>query len=138
MNSLLDNLKISIALQAIVANDDTEGKGLTIDTDGYGLTAFALLVGISGDTLSGSVKLQPKLQESDTTTDGDFTDVDSADVIESTLALVDDPAEDDVVQVVEYKGDKRYVRLVNDFTGTHTNGIPLGAIAIQGNPRISE
>lgn len=129
--SLLDGIKITRALKAKIVNDDTEGTGVEIDTQGFDGCAFALDLGISGDTLSGSVKFLAEVQESDTAGSG-HTTVAAADLVNSTLALVDDPAEDDVLQVVEYVGSKRYVRLFIDTTGTHTVGTPMSAICIQG------
>lgn len=75
--------------------------------------------------------IQAEIQETDTAGSG-YTTVAAADLVNSTLALIDDAAEDDVLQVVEYVGKKRYVRVFVDMTGTHTNGTPMSAICIQG------
>lgn len=138
MESFFDNFKASRVIPAIVGNNDTEGTGVGVRVRDYKLNAFIVDVGISGDTLSGSVKLQPILKESSDSTDGSdgtWTAVAAADMNASTLALVDDAAEDDVLQIVEYKGDAPWVRVDIDFTGTHTNGIPVAAYVIQGIPR---
>lgn len=136
-------ITIAQALRAIVVNNDTEGKGATIDTQGHEACTIVASVGASGDTLSGSVKHDFKLQHSDTTTDGDFTDVvDDEYVVGQTpnastgvFLTIDDAAEDDVEFKVGYVGPKRYVRLVDDTTGTHTNGTPMAAIAVLGHSR---
>ena len=52
-----------------------------------------------------------------------------------TVAVIDDNAEDDLVVVVGYKGNKRYIRPVLNFTGTHTNGIPCAVMAVRGRNR---
>ena len=43
-------------------------------------------------------------------------------------------AETPQVTVVGYTGGKRYVRVVADFTGTHSNGTPIAASVIKGHP----
>src|ERR1041385_678172 len=134
MNSFFDNFKITEIINAIVGNNDTEGLSIGVNVTNYKLNAFAVSIGVSGDTLSGSVKLQPVLKESSDSTngvDGTWTAVDSTDIVGSTFAPVDDAAEDAVYQIAEYKGDKPWVLVQVDFTGTHTNGTPIQAIAIQ-------
>jgi hypothetical protein len=89
-------------------------------------------IGASADTLSGSVKFEPKLQHSDAPGSG-FVDVPAAE-LDGTLSVIDAAAEDEVVQAVSYLGAKRYLRAFVDFTGTHTNGTPLAALVIRGRP----
>lgn len=138
MEDFLSNFKVTEIINAIVGNNDTEGLSIGVKVTDYKLNAFGVSIGVSGDTLSGSVKLIPVLKESADSTngvDGTWTAVDSTDISNSTFALVDDPAEDAVYQVAEYKGDKPWVLVQIDFTGTHTSGTPIQAIAIQGISR---
>lgn len=138
MRDLHNNIDVVVALEAIVVNNDTEGKGNAVDLKGYNACEVAVTVGESGDTLSGSVKIDLKLQHSDTTTDGDFTDVGAGDILgaaAATFATVDADGEDGAVYSVGYVGSKRYVRVFADTTGTHTNGTPIGAVAILGRER---
>jgi len=95
-------------------------------------------VGASGETLSGSVKIELEIEESDD--DSTFDDAEDADLSSSvsgtnagTFAVIDDGAED-AVYTTSYKGDntkKRYVRPVINVTGTHTNGTPIGILAVR-------
>ena len=39
------------------------------------------------------------------------------------------------VTSIGYVGGKRYLRVVADFTGTHSNGTPIAATIIKGSPR---
>lgn len=139
MRDLHNNIDVREALETIVVNNDTEGKGVGIDLKGYNACEFAVAVGQSGDTLSGSVLLALKLQHSDTDVDGDYADVAAADLLGgvsgANFGTIDDPAEDGVVVQVGYVGSKRFVRLIVDTTGTHTNGTPIGAVAILGRER---
>lgn len=130
---LQNRVKVVKAIDPIVGNNTTEGTGLTVDTKGYESAVLVFHIGVSGDTLSGSVKMLPSVEESDD--DSTWTAVAATDLIGSTLALIDDAAEDAVVQEAGYRGTKRYIRPLITFTGTHTNGTPISAVAILGHGR---
>ena len=90
-------------------------------------------VGASGDTLSGTVKIGVKLQES--SNNSDYTDVAVGDLKSGVNAVtIDDAAEDDVVITFDYIGNCRYIKPVVTFTGTHENGTPVSAVSILGQP----
>lgn len=132
---LKTKVKVVQVLTPNVVNDDTDGTaGAAADMKGYESALLVAQIGVSGDTLSGSVKLIPVAMESDSPTSG-FTAVAAADLL-GAFTLVDDPAEDDVVQTVAYIGTKRYVKVNIDTTGTHTNGTPCSACVILGHPRV--
>lgn len=138
------DIKVVKMLTPIVVNNDTEAAPATpLDCKGYDAAEAILSVGVTGDTLSGSVKVEVKAQESDNGTD--WTACAAADVDVSSnatasavtapdangiICTIDDNAEDDVVVRAGYKGSKRYYRLFPDMTGTHTNGIPMSMIGI--------
>lgn len=136
MQDLHNAFKVVSALDAIVVNDDTEGTGAAIDLQGYEGAELIVNCGISGDTLSGSVKYDLVLKECDTS-GGTYTAVAQADVVGGTVtsgvfATVDDAAEDPAVFRIGYIGSKRYIKLFVDTTGTHTNGTPMAAVALLG------
>lgn len=140
MRDLHNNIDVVKAIEAIVVNNDTEGTGLTIDLQGYNACEFVVNVGASGDTLSGSLKLDLKLQHGDLANGTDMAAVADADLLGTfatgaIFATIDDPAEDSAVFQVGYIGSKRYVRVFVDTTGTHTNGTPLSAVAILSRER---
>src|ERR1041384_5164656 len=120
-----DSVFAAKVIKANVVNDDTDGTGVGFDVSPFAETLFVVDVGISGDTLSGSVKFQPILKECDTLS-GSYTAVDSSDYYTpawaTALGLIDDPAEDDVLMAAVYKGDKKFVKIDDDTTGTHTVG----------------
>lgn len=143
MRDLLNNLKVVNLLHPIVVNNDTEGTPVTalLNRDGYEAAAVIAQIGISGDTLSGSVYLTVKAQESDDgSTWAAITDDtklirgsgSAAPDSNGIVATIDDAAEDDVMLCVGYVGDKQYFRLTLDLTGTHTNGIPCSMIGLLG------
>lgn len=129
---LHNSVKVVAGIDPIVGNNTTEGTGLTIDTLGYESCDMVFHFGVSGDTLSGSVKMQASLEDSpDNST---WTAVAAAG-LQGSLSLIDAAAEDEVVQSVGYIGTQRYVRHLITFTGTHTNGCPISAVAVLGHAR---
>ncbi len=153
-HSQIHELDAVVALAPIVVNNDTEGTGLTIDTRGAESCLFLVNIGISGDTLSGSLKHDVLVQHADTDLDGsdpedgDFTTVTdedflildpaASDVLSSgIIRTIDDAAEDPTLVRVAYVGDKPFVRVKIDTTGTHTNGTPMSALAVLGRLRRS-
>lgn len=132
----------AVTLQQII-DPDTATADVTsaaVDMAGFADVAFAVLVGASGDTLSGSVKIELEVQESDD--NSTYTAVANANLSSSvtgtnvgTFAVIDDGAEDDAVYSVKYLGSKRYLKVVANLTGTHSNGTPIGAVAIKSGER---
>lgn len=107
-----------------------------INQAGFRDVTVAVAVGESGDTLSGSVYIELEMQESDD--NSTYTACVDADITNAvtgtntgTFALIDAAAEDDAVYMSQYLGDKQYVKVNINVTGTHTNGTPIGALAVQ-------
>lgn len=142
MRDLHNNVKFVQAVDPAVLTADTNGA--TIDRQGFESVEHIVFAGESGDTLSGSVKLDLVLQHSD---DGStWSDVTSAaDVLVNAdsgvsapdangiFRTIDAAAEDDAKYRIGYIGGKRYSRVQLDFTGTHSNGIPLCVAAVLGH-----
>lgn len=85
--------------------------GAAIDLAGFD----SALVLITTGAIAGSGDYTAKLQESDTTTGGDFADVDDADLVGAFPASL----EADTLYKVAYRGTKRYVRtIVTKNSGT--------------------
>jgi hypothetical protein len=72
-----------------------------------------------------------KLQESATTTDGDFTDVAAADLV-GAFTNVTDNAGVGTVQKVSYIGSKRYIRVVETVSGHTSGSLIRNAIVVMG------
>lgn len=134
--NLSEAVSVASTINPILGNNTTEGTGTAVDTKGYDSATAIFHFGISGDTLSGTVYVTPTLQESDTTTANDFTNVAAADLVGS-LTVIDDAAEDPATMVVGYRGTKRYLRALVTFTGTHTAGIPISAVIVRGHPKVA-
>lgn len=86
------------------ASRSTVGTGAAIDLQGF---SGATVIFDVGTWAAGTYTCT--VQESDTTTDGDFTDVADADLI-GTEPVIDGAADDEQQYKVGYKGTKRYIR----------------------------
>ena len=113
--------------------------GTTVDRQGFESVMFVVNSGIEGDTLSGSVKFDFILQESDddsswsavtSSTSVTETSVDSSGI----FLTLDANGETPQTSQIGYIGGKRYTRVKIDATGTHSNGTPISIQAILGNP----
>ena len=136
IRDLYSNLGESTPIALVTHTADADGTG--IDMQGFSSLMLVAVVGVSGDTLSGSVYIELEVEESDD--DSTYTDVANADLQNTvtgtnvgTFALIDDPAEDALTYKTGYLGNKRYIRPVVNVTGTHTNGTPITVIAIRGH-----
>lgn len=149
MKDLHSRIKLVPQILPIVGNNDTAGTpAQSVDRMGYNSVEHVVLLGATGDTLSGSTKIEFKLQHSDNNTDWEA--VTSADyvLVESDsgvsvpdengiFRVVDANAEDDTTYRIGYVGPKRYSRVFADFVGTHSNGIPLAVLGILGDPAVA-
>lgn len=143
LRGLYEGLNITNIYAPLLVAATVDVNHVSVDTRGYDSLVFVVGVGISGDTLSGSVFVEFELEDSvDDSVWVDAVDGDVQGSIEGatntgTFAVVDDPAEDDTVYAGGYIGPERYVRVVQNVTGTHTVGIEVSVAAIQGHAHIS-
>jgi hypothetical protein len=125
--------KVFQTMVPVVANDDTEGTGLTCDRLGYKEVLMIAEQGISGDTLSGSVYWTIKFQECDD--DATWANIADGDLYNgANLWIINAAAEDPTTVIRLYRGSKKYVRIFWDATGTHTNGTPISGLCILSCP----
>lgn len=136
--SVLKDVKNKLALVSTILpqNGQTDITGAAVDTQDSVGVGFMAHVGLSGDTLSGSVKIEFEVQHSDASGSG-FAAVANADIDVAvtgtnlgTFAVVDAAADDEQVYKVNYLGNKRYVKVIANFTGTHTVGCPVSCVAV--------
>lgn len=118
MRDLFHNISTRVALAPAVQAAAASGEA--IDLKGSSRVAFTVVTG----AIVGAGDFGVKLQESDTTTSGDFTDV-AADQVSTnapaTLAAAS-------AYRLGYSGFKRYVRLASTKAGG--TSIALGAVAL--------
>lgn len=99
-------------------------KGSNADLQGFNSATLIINTGaIAGDGLYVIA-----CQESDTTTDGDFTDVVAGDL----LGLLPAALEASTIYKQGYVGNKRYIRAV--ITKTSGTSIAVGAVFALGHP----
>lgn len=119
---------------ATYAADNTE---VAVDRKGYESVEILLDIGAGGITFSGTNKIEFKLTHSDdgstytAVTDADMLGglaVASGGIIKSLVAAHAAGA----VYRYGYKGNKRYLKLLADFSGTHGTGTPFAASVLLG------
>lgn len=120
MRDLASNIGAVLALSPAVQAATI--KGNTIDTNGFESVALIINTG----AIASAGDFTAKVQESDTTTDGDFTDVAAGDLVGTLPATL--TADGSFKQ--SYIGHKRYVRLVATKNGG--TSIAAGAVAVLG------
>lgn len=119
------NIKVVQAIAPAVKTDAETGG--TIDRQGF----RSVEVVVNTGALAGAGDFGFKLQHSDTTENGDFVDVTSADLLGTAPAAA---MTANSVYRVGYVGARRYIRVATlDNGGT---SLAIGAVAILGNPNI--
>ena len=120
-----------------------DANGTTVDLQGFESAMVIVNTGVEGDTLSGSVKFDFILQESDD--DSTWSNVTSSTSVTETsvdsngiFLTLDANGETPQITQIGYIGGKRYIRCKIDATGTHSNGTPMSIEVIKGNPQDSE
>lgn len=117
-----------------------------IDLLGYDAAEILLAIGVGGITFSGTNKIEFVLTHSDD--DVTYTAVETKDMLGVTVAaggiiksLIAAHAAAAAYRF-GYKGGKRYLKLLADFSGTHGTGTPIAAIVIKGwghdNPQANQ
>jgi hypothetical protein len=121
------------------ATYSADATPVAIDMAGFEGCQILIEVGAGGITFSGTNKIEFVLTESDD--NSSYSNVAAGDVIHAPQAvssgivysLTAAHASATVVRL-GYKGTKRYLKLLADFSGTHGTGTPLSAVALLGAP----
>lgn len=128
---------------ALVAADNTPAA---IDLQGYNGAEILLTVGVGGITFDATNKVEFTLTHSDddstytAVTDTEMLGVSAiSDGIIKSLVVAHGAA---AVYRFGYVGNKRYVKLLANFSGTHGAGTPIAATVLAGkghdNPQIDQ
>lgn len=136
MRDLHSNIGVATLVGAeALAADNTPAA---VDLLGYGSAEILLAIGAGGITFSGTNKIEFKLTHSDD--DSTYAAVETDDMIGVTVAT------GGIIKALTsahaaaasyrygYKGGKRYLKLLADFSGTHGAGTPIAAMVLKGNP----
>lgn len=135
MRDIHHNLGIVEAIPpAVYSADNTPGA---VDLLGFDAAEIAIQVGVGGITFTGTNKIEFVVTHSDD--DVTYAAVTDEDLLGVTgvasgivLALKTAHAAASVTRV-GYVGDKRYLKLLADFGGTHGAGTPIAATVIKGH-----
>lgn len=107
----------------------TSASGTAIDLQGYESAVALIEVGAWTDGTHTYA-----LQESDTTTDGDFADVVDAD-LQGTEPAVASGSTENTVHKLGYLGDKRYLRVRVVITAGPSTGLASAATIVRSHGR---
>jgi hypothetical protein len=129
MKDIHSNTRRLVAIgNAVLAADNTPAN---LDLQGYDAAEILLDIGVGGITFTTTNKIEFVLTHSDDGTT--FTNVTTDDMLGVTVpsggiirALVAAHAAAAVYRY-GYKGGRRFLRLLADFSGTHATGTPIAA-----------
>ncbi|MFB0875463.1 MULTISPECIES: hypothetical protein [unclassified Sphingobium] len=145
MKDIHSDISVAVAIEnATLSADNTP---LAIDLLGYNAAEIILAIGVGGITFSGTNKIEFKLTHSDDNTTytavelKDMLGVTSVDTGGIIKALTSAHAAAAAYRF-GYKGGKRYLKLLADFSGTHGTGTPIAGLVLKGegqdNPQANQ
>lgn len=135
MKDIHSGFKAVVAVAAAALNADPAPPA--IDRRGFDSVEFLLAIGVGGITFDGTNKIEFKLTHSDDNVT--FDAVAQSDVLGVTVGA------SGIVKALTaahaaagayrfgYKGGRRYLRLLPDFSGTHGSATPIAAMALLGH-----
>jgi hypothetical protein len=139
MKDLHSGVSVATLIGAAVLSADN--TPVSVDRAGFEGVEIVLAIGAGGITFSGTNKIEFVLTHSDD--DSTYTNVADADllgvsgtangIIKALTAAHASPAS----YRFGYKGGKRYLKLLADFSGTHGTGTAMAATAILGAPLVA-
>lgn len=121
---------------AVLSADNTPAA---IDLAGYEAAELILAIGAGGITFDATNKIEFKLTHSDdNSTYANVADSDMIGVTGITSGIIKSLVAAHATATAYrfgYRGGKRYIKLLADFSGTHGTGTALSATMILGRPR---
>ena len=133
MRDLYHNVLATQVLNPVVATSAKTSS--TIDLQGYNAASVVFAVGLSGDTLSGSLYWTLSLQDSpdnSTWTAVPATALSAGVDGGSATAVLNTTSSDRQAYSFGYIGGQRYLQAVATPTGSVSAGVPIGIVALRG------
>lgn len=143
---------VTTNVPAVKSGNGTTETGDTVDGRGFEEIVHIVQLGVETDSLSGSLRLDLILQESDSQSTN-FTDVTNANDVninsgsydgtvtepdsDGIFAVIDDGAEVDKVYAIGYRGTKRYSRVLSVKVGNHSTGMIAAMLALRKRPTVA-
>jgi hypothetical protein len=112
---------------------EADTKSDILDLAGFSGAVVSVNFGDITTLTEDTNMVEPVLQESDTTDDGDFSAVAAADILGGFLEVDSVDADESSTQYVGYIGSCRYIRVLLDVTG-HPVAVPVSVDGILGYP----
>lgn len=135
MRDLHSGLTAVLALAAAVY--DADNTPAAIDLQGYNSAEIILPIGVGGITFDATNKVEFVLTHSDDdVTYTNVTDADMLGVSDITGGIIKSLVAAHAAGTVSrfgYKGNKRYLKLLANFSGTHGAGTPMSAIVLKSH-----
>lgn len=129
---------VSLIDAATLAADTTP---VAVDLIDFDAATIVIVVGVGGITFSGTNKVEFVLTHSDD--NSTYTNVTDADVLGVTgitngivNSLIVAHAANTLTKI-GYRGGKRYLKLLADFSGTHGTGTPIAAFVAKGRTHMT-
>ena len=118
----------------VLAADNTPAA---IDLREYRSCEIVVSVGIGGITFDSSNKIEFKVTDSDDdSTYAAVADAGLLGVTGTTSGIIKSLIAAHAAAAVYrfgYRGGKRYIKILADFTGTHGTGTPISVVVVRGN-----
>lgn len=131
--------KVAVDQLLPAATYDADNTPVAADLLGFESAEIAIAVGVGGITFTTSNKVEFKLTHSDNNSDytavtiDDMLGLDSVGTGGIIKSLIAAHAAASVTRI-GYRGGKRYLKLLADFSGTHATGTPMAALLVKGDP----
>jgi hypothetical protein len=142
MRDIANNVASVLAIApATLTADNTP---TAIDLQGFDSAAIMIHVGVGGITFTSSNKIEFKVEHSkdnatwDAVTSTDVRLLANADASVGTGGIVRSLVAAHAAATtakVSYLGDRRYIRVTADFSGTHATGTPICVSVVKGHPQ---
>lgn len=136
MQDIHSEMSVAVAIAAAaLAADNTPPA---VDLIGFNGAEVVLSIGVGGITFSGTNKIEFVLTHSND--DSTYTAVTDADMLGVTgisngiIKSLTSAHAAAAAYRFGYKGGKRYLKLLADFSGTHGTATPIAAVVIKGEP----
>ena len=134
MRDLVHNLGVTALIApAVFAADSVP---VSVDLLGFNSAAIAIHVGAPGIAFTGTNRIDFVLTHSNDNvnfTPVEAADVQGADVLAGGIvATLRTTQAGPTITKIGYVGDRRYLKLLADFSGTHGTGTAIAALLIKG------
>lgn len=139
----MKDLHSGVSVATLIANATlaADNTPAAVDLLGFQSAEILLAIGVGGITFSGTNKIEFVLTHSDD--NSTYTNVADADLLgvsgtsNGIIKSLTSAHAAGASYRFGYKGGKRYLKLLADFSGTHGTGTPIAAMVLLGDPEVA-